>query len=139
MAGTISGLPAAPAGTASFTVQVTDNLGAVNTAALSIATVPAPFALADGGTASTVLAVPGGALGLITGMPVPPTGTATFTVQVADITGARSVHVLSIATTTGSGPNYGTVETAGTGTGTWVNPAYVTGAPDSLVATWTAP
>jgi hypothetical protein len=121
--GSITGTPTA-AGTASFTVQVKDSSGATATKALSIAIAPAPLtvttATLPGGTVGTAYqqalvasggsggnawsvtagAVPAGltlgADGSITGTPTA-VGTASFTVQVKDSSGATATKALSIA------------------------------------------
>ena len=121
--GGVSGTPTAT-GTANFTVQVKDSSGATATQALSITVVPPPLTITTtslpGGTEGTAynqtLAASGGtggytwsttagtlpsnltlaASGSITGTPTA-TGTANFTVQVKDSSGATATQALSIS------------------------------------------
>jgi hypothetical protein len=121
-AGSIAGTPSA-AGTSSFTVQVTDSVGAKATKALSIVIAPVPLTVTTsslpGGTVGTAyqqtLAASGGtggyswtvtvgalpavlslsAAGNITGTPSA-AGTSNFTVQVTDSSGAKATKALSI-------------------------------------------
>uniref|UniRef100_Q01RC5 Ig family protein n=1 Tax=Solibacter usitatus (strain Ellin6076) TaxID=234267 RepID=Q01RC5_SOLUE len=142
--GSITGTPTT-AGTASFTVQVKDSSGATATKQLSIAIAPAGLTVttaslpggtvgtayqqtlaATGGSGGDTWSVSAGALpaglslasdGSITGTPTT-AGTASFTVQVKDSSGATATKQLSIAiapagltVTTASLPG-GTVGTA---------------------------
>jgi large repetitive protein len=122
-AGVISGTPAA-AGASTFTVQVKDSSGTTATRALSIAINPAALLLtttslpgatagasysatlsASGGTGGYTWSVTAGSLpaglslspsGAITGTPSS-AGTASFTVQVQDSSGAKAATNLSIS------------------------------------------
>jgi hypothetical protein len=119
--GAISGTPTA-AGTVSFTIRVTDSVGASTTRLLSITTgdvlkitttaLPGGTAAADysktlaasGGTAPLAWSVTTGTLpsglsldgstGTISGTPT--TGTSTFTVQVVDSAGAKATQDLTL-------------------------------------------
>jgi hypothetical protein len=143
-AGAITGTPTAT-GTANFTVQVADSSGTKATKALTLTVDPAALSVttsslpngtvgtsysqtltASGGTGGNTWSVTAGALpqgltlsgaGAITGTPTA-TGTANFTVQVADSSGTRATKALTISVdpaalsvTTSSLPN-GTVGTS---------------------------
>ena len=130
--GTISGTPSS-GGTSNFTVRVTDSLGQTDTQNLSITVTPFSItttSLPDGsisqaysqpvqtigGTAPlTFNIVPPGTLppglnlnpttGVISGVPVVPTGTSSFTVRVADAGGRDATQALSITINLLNPPN----------------------------------
>ena len=140
--GAISGTPTA-AGTFPFTVRVQDTAGLADTQALSITinqatpptitttTLPAgtigqfydQTLQASGGTGSRIWSIAAGNLpaglnlnqttGVISGTPLVPAGTSTFTVRVADAAGQDDTQALSIIINLANPPNITTTTLPG--------------------------
>jgi Putative Ig domain len=138
--GTISGIPSS-GGPSNFTVRATDSLGQTDTQALSITVTPFSITTTSlppgsigqaysqpvqtiGGTAPlTFSIVPPGTLppglnlnpttGVISGTPIVPAGTSSFTVRVADAGGRNDTQVLSITINLLNPPNITTTTLLG--------------------------
>ena len=139
--GTISGIPNS-GGPSNFTVRITDSVGQTDTQALSINVTPFSITTTSlpsgsigqaysepvetvGGTAPlTFSIVPGtgtlppglnlnSATGVISGTPIVPSGTSSFTVRVADAGGREDTQALSIIINLFNAPNITTTSLSG--------------------------
>jgi hypothetical protein len=131
LGGTISGTPTS-GGTFNFTVRITDSVGQTDTQDLSISVTPLSITTTSlppgsigqaysqqlqtiGAIAPLTWSISAGTLppglnlnqttGMISGTPIAPAGTSTFTVRVADAGGQNDTQVLSIRITILSQPN----------------------------------
>jgi len=129
--GTISGTPTS-GGTSNFTVRITDSVGQTDTQDLSISVTPLSITTTSlppgsigqaysqqlqtiGAIAPLTWSISAGTLppglnlnpttGVISGTPIAPAGTSTFTVRVADAGGQNDTQALSIRITILSQPN----------------------------------